>query len=100
MSFSQCYSDYDVATGKWVEKCDDENLLDNKGLYWMRLMTTLESLVTHLVPDDDQGTAADVGDTMGRMWDILKDAFFNKSLQRLEAVIVESVLFVVQFSVA
>ena len=77
-----CYSAYDANTGKWDKVCEDGDSLDNKGMYWMRLMTTLESLASHLVPDDDQATAAAVGDSMSRMWDVLKDALFDKSLQR------------------
>ena len=80
----QCYSNYNVTTGIRVDVCESRygDIFDNKGMYWMRLMTTLESLVTHLTPDDDQGAAAGTGETLSRLWDILKDAFFDKSLQR------------------
>ncbi|XP_070186023.1 uncharacterized protein [Littorina saxatilis] len=77
-----CYNNTDVSTGAQVEVCPSTgaDLLDNKGMYWMRLMTTLESVVSHLMPDKDKGTAANAGESLDRLWTILKDAFFDKTL--------------------
>lgn len=79
-----CYYNTDVSTGAQVEVCPSTSadLLDNKGMYWMRLMTTLESVVSHLMPDKDKGTAANAGESLDRLWTILKDAFFDKTLGR------------------
>ncbi|XP_076450764.1 uncharacterized protein LOC143286815 isoform X2 [Babylonia areolata] len=94
MSMARCYTKLDPVSGQTETVCSSGNadLFDNKGMYWMRLMTTLEAVVTKLVPSGDQAGAPSESmvDPLIRMVDVLKDAFLNQTLDSamnyLEAV--------------
>ena len=79
-----CNDITDVTTGAVITVCSSSSgdLFDNKGMYWMRLMATLESVVSYLVPDGEEASAASVGESLERIMDVLGDTFLNKTLTR------------------